>query len=125
MLTTAVRRYLENANAESAYIIEVEMKIEKDNAIELFRNVAGEDVQNELQAMWFMMSTTTYRNVNGKNSGLSGVSRYLTTDIRNITDDQKSELLNYGRKANHLAEYAPALIVFAPEGAEITSPVNK
>ena len=102
--------------------MEVEMKIEKQHAIDLFRTQSGNDISNELNAMWFHMYTTTYRtSTTGKDTN-SGLSRYLATDARNIGD----ALSNYGRTSsyNSSVEYVPALIIFAPEGADITAPTK-
>jgi len=111
-----------NGNANSAYVLELEIRFDKEDVIEFF-NKHGKTEYSELpDAMWFSMMTNTFRVANGSGS-ITGYSKYLVNDIREYDEAEKSALFGaYGGLTNSKVEYVPSLIVFGEKGENIVIP---
>ena len=106
-----------NLNAEEAYIAEVEIKISKATAVELFNKLAYTELETMPDAMYFTAKTVTYRfSADGQNvSDNNGHFRYFAKDIRG----QLEKYFDYGLLAGSAQEYLPSLIVFGDENTVI------
>ena len=109
-----------NTNSKEPYILEVEMRIDKDNAIELYNSLAYTNYAYFPNAMYFSLGTHVYRGAtDGSSSALQGYSKYLATDIRDKTDGQ---YFNYGLLPGTPRDILPYLVVFGDENTVITVP---
>ena len=109
-----------NINATAPYILEVEMKIDKDVALEVFNKYAYTDYANLPDAMYFLFRVCTFRNiVEGSSKKItSSYHRYLATDIRGKADNY----FDYGMLPGTAQEFLPTLIVFGDQNKVLTLP---
>ena len=112
-----------NTNSTEPYILEVEMRIDKDNAIELYNTLAYTNYANFPNAMYFSLGTHVYRAAtDGTSSALQGYSKYLASDIREKVD---GDYFDYGLLPGSPNQILPYLIVFGDENTVITVPKDK
>ena len=117
-----------NQNANAAYILEVEMRLDKQQVIEIFNSVAYTEYAECPNAMYFMMGLTTYRRVADDQEGstLTGVNRYLVNDISSYNEAQKTKFyMDYGMLPGSPTHVIPSLIVFDEKDAPIMIPADK
>ena len=113
----------QNTNSTEPYIIEVEMRIDKAQAIELYNSAAYTNYAGLPDAMYFSMGTHVYRPA--KESGgtsLGGFARYLASDMRGTNLE---DYMSYGILPGAPQECLPYLIVFGDENTVLTIPAEK
>ena len=116
-----------NQNANAPYILEVEMRFDKQQVIELFNSVAYTEYAECPNAMYFRMALNTYRSgAEEGTSALTGSNKYLATDISGYNDAQKTKFyMDYGMLPGSPTQVLPALIVFDSPDAPIMIPADK
>ena len=113
-----------NGNATNGpYINEVEIKIKKEDAINLFNNYSCANVSGGLDAMWFYTSLTTYRLKDTAKNDLTFSSKHFAKDISNYTEAELIEFFgDYGRLPTSNITYVPSLIVFGGDIKAMKNP---
>ncbi|MBR2387888.1 MAG: hypothetical protein IKB02_03870 [Clostridia bacterium] len=117
-----------NQNASAQYIMEVEMRLDKQQVIEVFNSVAYTEYAECPNAMYFMMSANVFRLLADGTTAtpLGGHNRYLVTDISKYNDAQKTKFyMDYGMLPGSPSQILPALIVFDKQDAPIMIPADK
>lgn len=117
-----------NQNANAQYIMEVEMRLDKQQVIEVFNSVAYTEYAECPNAMYFIMRASAYRLVaDGSTANpLVGDNVYLAGDISSLNEPQKNKFyMDYGLLPASPANIIPALIVFGDENTPITIPADK
>ncbi len=117
-----------NQNASAQYIMEIEMRLDKQQAIEVFNSVAYTEYAECPNAMYFKMSCNVFRLVADGSTGnsLGGHNQYLVTDISGYNDAQKTKFyMDYGMLPGSPTTILPALIVFDSPDAPIMIPADK
>ena len=109
-----------NNNAKGPYILEVEMKLDKDTVLEVFNKYAYTDYANLPDAMYFLFRASTYRNIvtGSTKKMITGENRYLATDIRGKADN----FFEYGILPGSLQEFLPTLVVFGDQNKVLSVP---
>ena len=117
-----------NQNSTAPYILEVEMRLDKQQVIEVFNSVAYTEYAECPNAMYFKMTSVPFR-MAVKDSGASTLSsrnQYLITDISALNDAQKTKFyMDYGMLPGSPTQVIPALIVFDKQDAPIMIPTDK
>ena len=117
-----------NQNANAGYIMEVEMRLDKQQVIEIFNSVAYTEYAECPNAMYFMMGLNVYRTVAEGQTGesASGLNRFLVNDISGYNDAQKTKFyMDYGMLPGSPTQIIPSLIVFDEKDAPIMIPADK
>ena len=117
-----------NQNANAQYIMEVEIRLDKQQAIEVFNSVAYTEYAECPNAMYFMMTCGVYRLLSDGTTAnpLQGGNKYLVTDISKYNDAQKTKFyMDYGMLPGSPTTILPALIVFDSPDAPIMIPADK
>ena len=117
-----------NQNSKAPYIMEVEMRLDKQQAIEIFNSVAYTEYAECPNAMYFKMSCNTFRlAADGTTTGsIGGHNQYLITDISKYNDAQKTKFyMDYGMLPGSPTQVIPSLIVFDSPDAPIVIPADK
>ncbi|MBR2387889.1 MAG: hypothetical protein IKB02_03875 [Clostridia bacterium] len=116
-----------NQNSSAPYIMEVEMRLDKQQVIEVFNSVAYTEYAECPNAMYFRMTLNTYRG--GAEEGTSSITaqnKYLITDISALNDAQKTKFyMDYGMLPGSPTQVLPALVVFDEKDAPIMIPADK
>ena len=117
-----------NQNANAQYIMEVEMRLDKQQVIEIFNSVAYTEYAECPNAMYFKMACNVFRlAADGSTAGsLGGHNQYLIADISGYNDAQKTKFyMDYGMLPGSPTQILPALIVFDSPEAPIMIPADK
>ncbi|MBR2388538.1 MAG: hypothetical protein IKB02_07220 [Clostridia bacterium] len=112
----------QNTNATEPYILEVEMRIDKQTAIELYNTLAYTNYASFPNAMYFSMGAHVYRGSTDGTPAKEGHARYLATDKR---ETKLEDYLDYGILPGSPQECLPYLIVLGDENTVITVPEEK
>ena len=117
-----------NQNANAQYIMEVEMRLDKQQVIEVFNSVAYTEYAECPNAMYFKMACNVFRlAADGTTANsLGGHNQYLIADISGYNDAQKTKFyMDYGMLPGSPTQILPALIVFDSPEAPIMIPADK
>ena len=117
-----------NQNTSAQYIMEVEIRLDKQQAIEVFNSVAYTEYAECPNAMYFMMTCGVYRLLSDGTTAnpLQGGNKYLVTDISKYNDAQKTKFyMDYGMLPGSPTTILPSLIVFDSPDAPIMIPADK
>ena len=116
-----------NQNSTAPYILEVEMRLDKQQVIEVFNSVAYTEYAECPNAMYFRMTLNTYRmGAEEGTAALTGQNKFLSTDISALNEAQKTKFyMDYGMLPGSPTQVLPALIVFDQQDAPIMIPADK